>query len=437
MALTDLLVKNYRSVRNAWLKLPRVTVIVGANGSGKSNLYRAMHLVSSTASGQLARSIADEGGMSSIIWSGKYGVSDEFKVNLSVKFNELQYDLTLGTLGPDYGIFSNDLQIKRERVYVYRKGVKSRILYRTLGTIEARDASGKTGDYTMRVGSNESILTGLREPHKYPELSKLRQEFLGWRFYHHFRTDKYSPLRKPQLPVATKIMSHDGSDLASAIATIRQWGAWDKFEQSLDEAFPGATLHIDSSSSGLRLKMEFPGLERSLEAAELSDGTLQYLCLLCSVYSLEAPPLMVLNEPETSIHPDLFEPLSRLLVSASAESQIWITTHATELSDYILDLTGYSPLVLEKIEGETRLVGVKLGDHPDDQDDDEEDDEQDKSAQSFLPGAGTDSKPKPKATASQNADQMQINWQADDDPDSAAAAEKLERLRKKLKENNQ
>ncbi len=74
MALTDFQIKNYRSVRNAWLKLPRITVIVGANGSGKSNLYRALHLVSSAASGQLARSIAEEGGMSSITWSGDYGL---------------------------------------------------------------------------------------------------------------------------------------------------------------------------------------------------------------------------------------------------------------------------------------------------------------------------------------------------------------------------
>ena len=132
--LTDFHIKNYRSVREAWLKLPQVTVIVGANGSGKSNLYRAMYLVSTVTTGQLARSVAEEGGLESIIWSGKYGNNDEYKVNMSVKFNDLQYDLTLGMLGESFGVFEKDLQIQRERVYHFKKGVKSRILYRSKQT---------------------------------------------------------------------------------------------------------------------------------------------------------------------------------------------------------------------------------------------------------------------------------------------------------------
>jgi predicted ATPase len=278
--LTDFHIKNYRSVREAWLKLPQVTVIVGANGSGKSNLYRAMYLVSTVTTGQLARSVAEEGGLESIIWSGKYGNHDEYKVNMSVKFNELQYDLTLGMLGEGFGVFEKDLQIQRERVYHFTKGVKSRILYRSKQTIQARDASGQTGDYTMRVGVNESVLSGLREPDKYPQLSKLRHEILGWRFYHHFRTDKESPLRRPQPAVVTPVMAHDGSDLISAIATIRHWGEWHRFERSLDEAFPGAMLIINQTRNALRLAMKYPGIERPLDASELSDGTLQYLCLL-------------------------------------------------------------------------------------------------------------------------------------------------------------
>jgi predicted ATPase len=448
--LTDFHIKNYRSIRGAWLKLPKVTVIVGANGSGKSNLYRAMYLVSTTTTGQLARSVAEEGGMKSIIWNGKYSNNDEFKVNLSVKFDNLQYDLTLGTLAEtkeeeaNFGVFAKDLQIKRERVFHFKKGVKSRILNRSKQTIQARDASGNTGDYTLRVGMNESVLSGLREPHKYPELSQLREEIFGWRFYHHFRTDKDSPLRRPQPAVATSIMAHDGSDLVAAIATIQQWGQWQKFERSLDEAFPGTTPVINETRSGLRLGIKYPGIQRVLDASELSDGTLQYLCLLSSLYSLTAPPLLVLNEPETSVHPDLLEPLARLLVSASEESQIWITTHSSELSDYLLDLTGYSPLVLEKVQGETRLVGVKLGDHPDDHDDDEQDDEDDIDVGDQTPDSlykksggrhtGLPAKKKSKSSISDsvNAKQTHIDWPVEQDPEAAAAAKKLEELRKRL-----
>lgn len=446
--LTDFHINNYRSIRKAWLKLPKVTVIVGANGSGKSNLYRAMYLVSTTTTGQLARSVAEEGGMKSIIWDGKYSNHDEFKVNLSVKFDNLQYDLTLGTLwekpGDEehFGVFSKDLQIKRERVYHFKKGVKSRILYRSKQTVQARDASGQTGDYTMRVGMNESVLSGLREPYKYPELSKLREEIFGWRFYHHFRTDKDSPLRRPQPAVATSIMAHDGSDLVSAIATIQQWGEWHKFERSLDEAFPGTVLVINETRNGLRLGMKYPGIERALDASELSDGTLQYLCLLASLYSLSAPPLLVLNEPETSVHPDLLEPLARVILSASQESQIWITTHSSELGDYMLDLTGYAPLVLEKVNGETRLVGVKLGDHPDDHDADEENESDDsgqdpsllyKKLATDLQVPQSKRKSKFKTIDNVSVKQTQIDWPVEQDPEEVAAAKKLEELLKRLK----
>jgi len=435
LALTDFYIKNYRSVRNAWLKLPRITVIVGPNGSGKSNLYRAMYLVSSTASGQLARSIAEEGGMSSIIWSGDYGLHNDFSVDLSVKFGDLQYDLTLGMMGLGYEPFATDLQIKRERVLTYKNGVKSRILNRGAGSIEAREASGVTSDYTMRVAGNESILTGLREPHRYPGLSRLQQEFLGWRFYHHFRTDKDAPLRKPQLAVATAIMAHDGSDLIPAIATIKKWGDWDSFCESLDEAFPGCELQLTETHAGLRLGMRYPGLQRTLDASELSDGTLQYLCLLCAFYSLQPPTMLVLNEPETSIHPDLLEPLARLVVNASKESQIWITTHSTDLSDYILDLSGHSPLVIEKVAGETRLVGVKLGEHPDEQDEDDDYDEDEDEANDAAKGLGAGRGKNKGGDAKKLSDKKNLK-QADGglqvDPEAEAAAAKLASLRKKL-----
>ncbi|HEY9685224.1 MAG TPA: AAA family ATPase [Oculatellaceae cyanobacterium] len=431
MALTDFYIRNYRSARNTWLKLPRVSVIVGPNGSGKSNLYRAMYLVSSTANGQLSRAIAEEGGMDSILWSGEYGLQDERKVSLSVKFDELQYDLKLGTMGRAGGeYFCGDLQVKSEKIFAFKNGVKSQVLNRGIGFIEVRDSTGRTTDYTQRVASNESILTALREPHKYPQLSRLRQEFLGWRFYHHFRTDQNSPLRKPQHPVTTKILSHDGKDLAPALATIKEWGDWNGLERSLDEAFPGAELDILCASTGLKLALRLQGLDRALEGAELSDGTLQYLCLLCALYSVEAPPLIVLNEPETSIHPDLLEPLARLLVRASEASQIWVTTHSTDLSDYIMDLSGYSPLVLEKVDAETRVVGVKLGVHPDDQEDDEFEDEEIEPVRKMTArdSGGSISTvstkgAKPTGTMSQSNN---------DDPDAVAAAAKLEALRKRL-----
>ncbi len=77
------------------------------------------------------------------------------------------------------------------------------------------------------------------------------------------------------------------------------------------------------------------GLLRPLRAAELSDGTLRYLLLVAALLSPRPPSLMVLNEPETSLHPDLLPPLARLIALASSRSQIIIVTHAQLLADEI------------------------------------------------------------------------------------------------------
>lgn len=377
MALTDFWTRNYRSIKDVWLKLDRISVIVGPNGSGKSNLYRAMYLVASSATGRLARSIAEEGGMPSILWSGRYGKKEKSsRVDFSVRFNDMQYDLTCGVIPPQFQrrFFHSDLEIKRERLYLLNDGSKSLVLDRGRAEAQVRDQNGKMVDYTMQIPINESILSSLREPYKYPRLSDAREELLRWRFYHHFRTDRHSPLRKPQYPTFTPLMAHDGSDFVSALASIEVSGNWEELEQCIEDAFPGAAIWIEETSRGLRLKMQAPGFRRPFDASEISDGTLQYLCLLTALFSLDPPTLLVINEPETSIHPDLFEPLARLFIRASENSQIWITTHSRDLADYIIEYSGYSPLELEKVEGETRLVGVGLGGYRESEEDDAEED---------------------------------------------------------------
>ena len=401
MALKDFQIKNYRSIKDIWLKLNPVNVFVGPNGCGKSNLYRALYLMSTAASGQFARSIAEEGGMDSALWCGADSKKDPISMTLSVKVNDLQYDLECGFVFGDYRtgyaemgrvivngagntIFRNDVEIKSEKLFRVKKGSKSALLKRKGLDVSVRDVVEKSNvNYSMRIAPNESLFTGVRDPLKFPELSTLRWELLNWRFYHHFRTDKSSPLRRPQIAVRTDIMAHDGSDFVSAIATILEYGDQPKFLKALADAFPASDLHISLSNAGLKLRMSMPGLQRPMEAHELSDGTLQYLCLLAAIFSKSPPSLLAINEPETSIHPTLYEPLARLLATASETTQIWVTTHSTELANCLEEYCGYPPQELKKVKGETRLVGVGLGgyreadddsaDSPDDEDFDDED----------------------------------------------------------------
>ena len=82
----------------------------------------------------------------------------------------------------------------------------------------------------------------------------------------------------------------------------------------------------DGNRFGLTMKM--PGINRQLRAVEFSDGMLRYLSLVAALLSPRPAPFLVLNEPETSIHPELLKPLAELIARASHDSQVFLTTHS-------------------------------------------------------------------------------------------------------------
>jgi predicted ATPase len=362
-------VEGYRSVRDVWLRLHRVNVIVGPNGCGKSNLYRGLYLIACAANGQFSRAIADEGGMPSVLWAGERGKSGRARMMLKVQMDQLKYKLTCG-LRPhspgDTSAFTLDPDIKEEEISFVDEGKQSKLLTRENSNVQARDFHGKRIAFPGVVTQGESVLSALRQPHLFPEISALRQEILSWRFYHQFRTDGSSPIRQMQTGVMTPILNHEGTDLAAALQTIIEIGDCDALFAAIDRAFPGSQLAIECDNGRFAVGMSMPGIQRAFAAKELSDGTLHYLCLLAALLSPRPPALLALNEPETSIHPDLFESLARLIAEASHHSQLWITTHSQQLADYILEYTGAAPIELHKVGGATRVVGAGISHlHPD------------------------------------------------------------------------
>jgi predicted ATPase len=163
-------------------------------------------------------------------------------------------------------------------------------------------------------------------------------------------------MRHPQVGVRTPVLAHDGRDLAAALMTIWEIGDRRALEQGLDDAFPGAHLEVRSPEGRFSLYLHMPGLSRPMAASELSDGTLRYLCLLAALLSPRPPPFLALNEPETSLHPDLLEPLGRLIIRAAKDSQVWVTTHAEALARVVAERSRCQPVHLAKHAGATEVV---------------------------------------------------------------------------------
>jgi predicted ATPase len=357
LVIKHLHVAGYRSIREVWLALNQVNVLVGPNGCGKSNLYRALYLLAAAAEGRLARTLADEGGMPSVLWAGER-TKGPVRMTVGIQVDDLEYELSCGLMPPVPGgsAFDLDPHVKEERLRLVEGKKRTEILKRDNATAVARDDQGDRVTFPMSMPESESVLAVLRDPHRFPVLSMFRQEFLSWRFYHQFRTDADSPLRQPQVGVRTPVLAHDGRDLAAALQTIVEVGDRRALHAVINRAFPGAELIVESVQARFSLSMRMPEFRRPFEARELSDGTLHYLCLIAALLSPRPPSLLALNEPEASIHPTLIEPLAKLIVRASGDSQVWITTHSQPLAEAIRRESGLSPIRLEKVQGETRVA---------------------------------------------------------------------------------
>jgi len=375
-ALSHLAVAGYRSLRQLSLPLGGLTLVCGANGCGKSNLYRSLGLIAAAARGDLVAALAAEGGLPAVFWAGparasaamgrgeapvQGGVQREAaRLRLGLAGGMLSYAIELGYRADDMdSAFVLDPEIKRE--WIWAGGPfhpRSLLVQRTGPVVErAGDGRGRSHPLALEVSPHESLFTAVSDPLEAPEVFQLRRMIESWRFYDSFRTDRLAPARTGRLATRTPSLAADGGDLAAAVQTIFEIGDKEGLQAAIADAFPGCRLGVDTSQPIFRLQLYQPGLLRPLEAAELSDGTLRYVLLATALFSPRLPPLLVLNEPENSLHPDLLAPLARLITAAAERTQVWVVAHAEALIQALEQTPGGQVLRLERELGATVLPG--------------------------------------------------------------------------------
>lgn len=372
--LNTIAVRGYRSLRDVVLPLAALTVITGANGSGKSSLYRALMLLSDCGRGEVIGSLAREGGLQSALWAGPEQTSGARRtgttegtmrtrpVSLELGFasDEFGYLVDLGL--PQYAgprsMFGRDPEIKREAVFAGPRLRPSATLVRRNGPYaDVADESGRGfSGLTMALPAYQSVLA--EHAGAVAELAAVRDRLRDWRFYDGFRVDADAPARQPRVGTRTPVLADDGADLAAALQTIIEVGP-DDLARAVADAFDGATVSVVDNNGLFELQLHQRGMLRPLRAAELSDGTLRFLLWAAALLSPRPPSLMVLNEPETSLHPELIPALATMIRGAAAGTQVVVVTHSAAMREL---LTAEDALLIELVKewGETRIEGQTI-----------------------------------------------------------------------------
>lgn len=370
-------VSGYRSLRELVLPLDRLNVVTGPNGSGKSSFYKALRLLADTAQGKIINSLAVEGGLQSTLWAGpeifsrgmKTGGTpvqgtvrrDPVSLKLGFSAEDYGYAIDLGLPVPQDGSrFNRDPEIKAEAVWAGEFLRRDNMFASRNGPrVQVLDENGSRTTILKDLPSYDSMMTHAADPRDVPELLMLRERMRGWRFYDHFRTDPLAPARHAQIGTRTPVLASDGTDVAAALQTIAETGDTNGLNDAIEDAFPGCAIEVTGTDGMFEVIMHQHGLLRPLRIAELSDGTLRYLLLVAALLTPRPPTLLVVNEPETSLHPNLLAPLARLIARAAERSQVIVVSHAEPLVAALSDKKGSAVFAIEKQLGETIVPGIE------------------------------------------------------------------------------
>lgn len=361
MLLHKLTLTNLLSFEKTALELKPLNILIGHNGSGKSNLIEAISLIQSAPSG-IAGPIRESGGIRDWIWQGAADSNagfETFVTPLAPNTPNIRYRVMFSAVNQRFEI--RDECIENEKSI---GGAKDpyRFFYFRNGTpyinFRGEKANGKGKERQLRredIDPEKSILAQRRDPDHYPELTYLADVFAKIRIYRDWSFGRYTAPRLPQkVDLPTDFLLESCQNLGLILNKLRNVPeAKDKILDALNALYPAIT-DFGVSIEGGSVQVFLHEGRFSMPATRLSDGTLRYLCLLAILCHPNPPPLICIEEPELGLHPDALSKLADLMKLASERTQLIVTTHSDLLVDAFTD-TPDAVVTFEK-EGESSSV---------------------------------------------------------------------------------
>jgi predicted ATPase len=342
------------------LALKSLNVLIGTNGSGKSNFIEAVSLLRSAPS-DIRAVIRRGGGVSDWIWKGdSEGVASIDIVTRNPQGSmPLRHVLAFRKGNHTFSLVEE--RIENEKSYPDYNGPYFYYNYKDGNpVINVRNKGGddKTEQRKLEpetINSDQSILAQRRDPEAYPEISYLANVYDKIKIYREWYFGRNSVFREPQkADMRNDRLEEDFSNLGLFLNRLRRVPkAKNMILEALRDLYEGFD-DFDVSIEGGTVQVFFTEGDFTIPATRLSDGTLRYLCLLAILCDPTPPPLICIEEPELGLHPDILPKVADLLNAASERTQLIVTTH----SDILVDAMTERPdavLVCEKHNGQTKI----------------------------------------------------------------------------------
>lgn len=331
------------------LPLQGLNVLIGPNGSGKSNLLEVLSLLKASPR-DLSAPVKEMGGISEWLWKGP-GSPREASIDAVVSYPQGQQPIRHVFRIVDHG---GRFEVADERIE--NEKARSAYFYRFQeGHPALMDAFREIRPLSRAsVKPEQSILSQVRDPDRYPVLRWLQEQYERIQLYRDWSFGPSAAWRAPQSAHGrSDVLSDRGENLALVLSKIRS-RVKNELIESLRKLFDGIEdfdLPVDAGNVSLFL-IEAGG--RDIPASRLSDGTLRYLSLLAILLHPSPPPLIAIEEPELGLHPDVLPHVADLLVRASERTQLVVTTHARPLVDALTEHPS-TVIVCAKENGESRF----------------------------------------------------------------------------------
>ncbi len=326
LEIEEIRVRGYRAIEDARVKLGALNVLIGPNGSGKSSFLDVLSFLSEAVGPReaLGHALSKRGGLGRLLTLGR---RDALEIELATRSTAgatsggLRYELVIGASGIGHSIVRESLseeRSKRHHRLFDRKGVSAEASNRASVKLVRQDVLFLSTRSSNGAGRLRSTLETL---HSYEAIDVSRS----------------APVRRPQtLEPTSLVVSPGGENLFSVLYQMRQeqpeW--FERLVDALRAAFPGfERLDFQVVAGGQVIlawhHTAFAG--KPFFANELSAGTLRFLHLAALLLSPQIPALVLIDEPEDSLHPELIRILTELLHEASERAQIIVATQSPTL----------------------------------------------------------------------------------------------------------